>query len=143
MEGIVITGGVSLLLPGYAPVIQGTGVKTVGIDFSDIMGQYIKDGTLESVIGGHVAGGAYAVIMVVNRLYDHPLVEGPAFIKDNFLDVTPENVDDLDTCYFHKQFYTDEELRSCVYAFNENASMDDLQQLIDEYSISFLMEKYQ
>lgn len=143
VEGIVITGGVSLLLPGYAPVIQGTGVKTVGIDFSDIMGQYIKDGTLESVIGGHVAGGAYAVIMVVNRLYDHPLVEGPAFIKDNFLDVTPENVDDLDTCYFHKQFYTDEELRSCVYAFNENASMDNLQQLIDEYSISFLMEKYQ
>lgn len=143
VEGIVITGGVGTMLAGYAPVVQGTGVKTAGIDFSDVMGQYIKDGTLECVIGGHVAGGAYAVIMVVNTLYGHPLVDGAAFIKDNFLDVTPENVDDLDTCYFHKQFYTNEELQHCVYAFNQDASMDDLQKLIDEYSIEFLMEKYQ
>lgn len=142
VEGIVITGGVGTMLAGYAPVVSDTDVKTVGIDFSDVMGEYLKDGTLSGVIGGHVAGGAYAVIMVVNALYGTPLVEGPAFIKDNFLDVTPENVDDLEICYFHQQFYTDEQMQDCVSAFNPEASMENLQTLIDEYSIEFLMENH-
>lgn len=143
VEGIVITGGTPMMLAGYAPVVAGTGVKTVGIDFAETMGQYIKDGTLTAMIGGHVAGGAYSVIMLVNALNGTPLVDGPAFIKDNFLDVDANNVDDLDICYFHKQFYTDEELQNCVVAFNPDATFEDLQELIDNFTVEHLMEQYQ
>ncbi len=142
VEGIVITGGTTTMLPGYAPKLQGTGVKTVGIDFGEIMGEYLKDGTLTAMIGGHVAGGAYSVIMLVNKLNGTPLVDGAAFIKDNFLDVNPDNVDDLDVCYFHKQFYTDEEMQNCVVSFNPNATFADLQKLIDDFTIAHLMEQY-
>lgn len=142
VEGIVITGGTGLLLPGYAPVVEGTGVKTAGIDFGEVMGEHLKSGLLSGMVGGHVAGGAYSVIMLVNKLNGTPLMDGPAFIKDLFLDVTPENVDDLNTCYFHKQFYTDEQLQHCVVAFNPDATIDDLYNLINCYTIKDLMKQY-
>jgi ABC-type sugar transport system substrate-binding protein len=142
-DGIVLTGGIFALLPGYGPVMEGTDVKTAGIDFSDSMSQYIKNGTLYSVTGGHVAGGIYSVILLVNELNSTPLSDGPAFLQDGFLLVNPDNVDDLDVCYFHKQLFTDEEIQNCVVAYNPDATMETLQALIDSYTMEHLMEKYQ
>ena len=143
VEGIIITGGTGLLLPGYAPILEGTGVKTVGIDFGEVMGEHLKSGLLSGMVGGHVAGGVFSVIMLVNKLNGTPLADGPAFIKDLFLDVTPQDVDDLNVCYYHKQFFTDEQIKNCVVAFNPDAGMDDLSALINSYTIQGLMEQYQ
>jgi hypothetical protein len=107
------------------------------------MSQYIKNGTLYSVTGGHVAGGIYSVILLVNELNSTPLSDGPAFLQDGFLLVNPDNVDDLDVCYFHKQLFTDEEIQNCVVAYNPDATMETLQALIDSYTMEHLMEKYQ
>ena len=142
VEGIIITGGTTTMLTGYLPVLEGTGVKTVGIDFGEAMNEPLKSGLLSGMIGGHVAGGAYSVIMLVNKLNGTPLVEGPAFIKDLFLDVNPENVDDLSVCYYHKQFFTDDQIRNCVVAYNPNATIDDLNALIEFFTIENLMKQY-
>jgi ABC-type sugar transport system substrate-binding protein len=142
-DGVVITGVTMLLLPGYGPVMKGTDVKTAGIDFSGTMGEYIKDGTMYSMTGGHVAGGVFSVIMLVNELNDTPLSDEPVFLQDGFLQVNPENVDDLDICYFHKQLFTNEEMQNCVVAYNPDATLETLQALIDSFTMEHLMEKYQ
>lgn len=144
MDGVLISGGCGNIMSGYATVMEGKGIPTVGIDFSEGQTQYFESGILEYVTGGHIAGAVYGVIMLVNQLNGTPLADGPAFIEDKFLEADGvEEAVAYDTCYFGGvNLFTEEEIRNCCVAYNPDANMDTLLAFIEKYTVEGLMEKY-
>jgi ABC-type sugar transport system substrate-binding protein len=145
MEGVLITGGTGNVMSGYSTVMEGKGIPTSAIDFSEGQTAFLDNGVLAYVTGGHISGATYAVIMLVNKLNGSPLVDGPAFVEDKFLEADgPEEAAKYDTCYFGGvDLFSDEEIRNCSVAFNPAATYDTLKQFIDNYTVEGLMAKYE
>ena len=146
MEGVVLGVGAAVT-PAFELVAASVGreIAISGIDFfatqSSSMGE---DGILKYMTGGHVVGGAYAAIMMINKLNGTPLVDEGVFIEDYFLAAqNQEEAEVLDTCYFGVDLFTAEEIREHCIAFNPDATYEKFLEFIKGYSADQLMQKYQ
>lgn len=76
-DGIIIAGMTQYCLPGIVQTLEQTGninkIKVAGIDFNEFQFDYMEQGALHGIVGGHFAGPTYTAIHTVIKIDILPL----------------------------------------------------------------------
>ena len=117
----------------------GISMPVYGTDVDPNVIQAIKDGKISAATGA--AGtycGTFAALLLVNYLDGHPILDengkAPATKGVKTIMITKENVDDFEENWINNEIFTEEELQSLLYKYNENVTWADYQKMIDEYN---------
>ena len=117
----------------------GVSMPVYGTDVDPNVIQGIKDGKISAATGA--AGtycGTFAALLLVNYLDGHPILDengkAPATKGVKTIMITKENVDDFEENWINNEIFSEEELQSLLYKYNENVTWADYQKMIDEYN---------
>lgn len=146
-DGIVIVGMTQFVLAGVVQTLEQYGkvgeIPVAGIDFNEHQTDYFERGALIGIVGGHFSGPIYSAILMANKINDTPLTDEPAFIENNFIELTSyeesKGYDDaMDATGF--TFYPADVLAQCLVANNPSFTYDDLMAMRDAYGLDYLLK---
>lgn len=153
LDAIFMTGGTGSQLEGALAALDKHGkrgeIKLGVIDFidADMMKEYLEDGTLFSIAGGHYVDPIFTAAMLINAVEGNKLSDKPEQIDLQFIDFL--SVDDALDYYDYVEndadgvyAYTDEELALMIKSLNPDLTMDALRQMAKDYSIADVMERH-
>lgn len=117
----------------------GVSMPVYGTDVDPNVIQGIKDGKISAATGA--AGtycGTFAALLLVNYLDGHPILDengkAPATKGVKTIMITKDNVEDFEENWINNEIFSEEELQSLLYKYNENVTWADYQKMIDEYN---------
>ena len=117
----------------------GISMPVYGTDVDPNVIQAIKDGKISAATGA--AGtycGTFAALLLVNYLDGHPILDengkAPATKGVKTIMITKDNVEDFEENWINNEIFSEEELQSLLYKYNENVTWADYQKMIDEYN---------
>ena len=117
----------------------GVTMPVYGTDVDPNVIQGIKDGKISAATGA--AGtycGTFAALLLINYLDGHPILDengkAPATKGVKTIMITKDNVDDFEEYWINNEIFSEEELQSLLYKYNENVTWADYQKMIDEYN---------
>ena len=117
----------------------GVTMPVYGTDVDPNVIQGIKDGKISAATGA--AGtycGTFAALLLINYLDGHPILDengkAPATKGVKTIMITKDNVDDFEEYWINNEIFTEEELQSLLYKYNENVTWADYEKMIEEYN---------
>ena len=144
MDGIVICGP-QYVLPGVYKALKDSGrtdIQLTAIDFNEYQYEYMEDGILDGIIGGHFSGPVYSAILMANAIQGNPLTDGGVMIEGNFIELSaPEEAKTYADDVYGKYFYTDEELSNCLVKNNPEFKYEDLMKMVENYSLQDIIDR--
>ena len=153
LEAIFMTGGTSSQLEGALAALDKHNkrgvIKLAVVDFidADLMKEYLDDGTLFSIAGGHYVDPLFTTAMLINAVEGNKLSDKPEQINLQFIDFASaeDAVDyydyvenDADEVYA----YTSEELGQLIKSINPDVTIDTIRQTAADYSIADVMTRH-
>lgn len=126
---------------GALSAMESAGVEmpVYGTDVDPNVIQGIKDGKISAATGA--AGtycGTFAALLLINYLDGHPILnedgKAPATKGVKTIMITKDNVDDFEEYWINNEIFSEEELQSLLYRYNENVTWADYEKMIDEYN---------
>lgn len=153
LDAIFLTGGTNSQLEGALAALDKHNrrgeIKIAVIDFidADLMEEYLNDGTLFSIAGGHYVDPVFTAAMLVNAVQGNRLSDTNETITLNFIDF--QSFDDARNYYQYVEndadgiyAYTEEELGMMLRSINPDLTMDDLRAMAAAYSIEDVMTRH-
>ena len=111
------------------------------------MKEYLEDGTLFAIAGGHYVDPVFTAAMLVNAVEGNRLSDKPEEINLQFIYF--QSADDAVNYYDYVEndadgiyAYTEEELGMMIKSINPDLTMDGLRQMAADYSIEDVMERH-
>lgn len=122
-------------------------MRILGVDISPDLLPYLKDGSLDAGCGAHWVAATYAMIMLENYLDGMPMLDADGKVglpRNVQLIAVPAEMADLYERFWIDEFpYEEEEIKQLLYRYNPDVTLQDLQNVIDSYSIEDrLIAKY-
>lgn len=146
LDGLVICGMSQFVLSGVVSSLEEhnlTEQVQVGcIDFHEYQTEYLKSGVLDGIIGGHVVGPYYGLILIANIINGTPLTEEKVVLQDNFIELT--SYDDAvawDTYGKPGEIYSAEETVNMIQAVNPDFTYDSFLEVINNYSLDDIIAR--
>lgn len=146
LDGLVICGMSQFVLSGVVSSLEEHGmteqVQVGCIDFHEYQTEYLKSGVLDGIIGGHVVGPYYGLILIANIINGTPLTEDKVIIQDNFIELT--SYDDAvawDTYGKPGEIYSQEETVNMIQAVNPDFTFDNFMEVINNYSLEDIVAR--
>jgi ribose transport system substrate-binding protein len=122
----------------------GVTMPVYGTDVDPNVIQGIKDGKISAATGA--AGtycGTFAALLLINYLDGHPILDengkAPATKGVKTIMITKDNVEDFEEYWINNEIFTQEELQSLLYKYNENVTWADYEKMIEEYNFESRM----
>lgn len=147
MDGLVIAGMSQYVLSGVMSTLEEKKltdqISVTCIDFHEYQAEYLKTGALDGIIGGHVVGTFYSLILMANIMNGTPLTDEPVIQQDNF--ITLDNYDDAALWDSYAQtgdFYSADEIKNMMVVNNPDYTLADWQQMIADYSIADIVARH-
>lgn len=153
LDAIFLTGGTNSTLEGALSALDKHGkrgeIKLACVDFidADQMKEYLEDGTLFAIAGGHYVDPIFTAAMLINAVQGNKLSDKPEEINLQFIDF--QSAEDAVNYYDYVEndadgvyAYTDEELGQMIKSINPDLTMDALRQMAADYSIEDVMERH-
>lgn len=147
MDGLVIAGMSQFVLSGVMSTLEEKKltdqISVTCIDFHEYQAEYLKTGALDGIIGGHVVGTFYSLILMANIMNGTPLTDEPVIQQDNF--ITLDNYDDAALWDSYAQtgdFYSADEIKNMMVVNNPDYTLADWQQMIADYSIADIVARH-
>lgn len=146
MDGIVIAGMSQYVLSGVVSSIEEANlqdkISLSCIDFHEFQTEYLQSGILDGIIGGHVVGTFYSLILIANKINDTPLTEDKMLIQDNFIELASyEDAQVWDEYGKPGRIYTEDEILNMMVVNNPDYSLDDFNQMIQDYSLADIVAR--
>ncbi len=122
-------------------------MKVLGVDISPDLLPYLKDGSLDAGCGAHWVAATYAMIMLENYLDGMPMLDADGKVglpRNVQLIAVPAEMADLYERFWIDEFpYEEDEIKQLLYRYNPDVTLQDLQNVIDSYSMEDrLIAKY-
>lgn len=153
LDAIFLTGGTSSQLEGALSALDKHNkrgeIKLAVVDFidADLMKEYLDDGTLFSIAGGHYVDPIFTAAMLVNAVEGNKLSDKPEQIDLQFIDF--RSYDDAIDYYKYVEndadgvyAYTEEELAAMIKSLNPDATIDSIRAAASAYSIEDVMTRH-
>ena len=106
------------------------------IDFHEYQTEYLKSGVLDGIIGGHVVGPYYSLILIANIMNGTPLTEEKVVMQDMFIELTNgEDADKWDTYGKPGELYSAEETLQMMKVVNPDFTFEDFAKIVADYSL--------
>ncbi len=146
MDGLVIAGMSQFVLSGVVSSLEENKledkVSVACIDFHEFQTDYLKSGVLDGIIGGHVVGTFYSLILMANLMNGTPLTEEKAILQDNFIELASyEDAQVWDEYGKPGTIYTAEEIKNMMVVNNPDYSYEDFLQMIENYSLDDIVAR--
>lgn len=122
-------------------------VKVYGTDLNPTLLENLVDGTLAACGGAHWVSALYSAILLENAMDGHKLTDADGkvpFINDAKMITVPAECADLYQRFFiDENPYEEEEIQNLLYKYNPDVTLDDLMEVINNYSLEDrLIAKY-
>ena len=153
LDAIFLTGGTNSTLEGALSALDKHNkrgeIKLACVDFidADQMKEYLEDGTLFAIAGGHYVDPIFTAAMLINAVEGNKLSDKPEQIDLQFIDF--QSVDDALDYYKYVEndaegiyAYNEEDLALMIKSLNPDLTMDSLRQMAADYSIENVMERH-
>ena len=106
------------------------------IDFHEYQTEYLKSGVLDGIIGGHVVGPYYSLILIANIMNGTPLTEEKVVMQDMFIELTNgDDADKWDTYGKLGELYSAEETLQMMKVVNPDFTFEDFSKIVADYSL--------
>ena len=153
LDAIFMTGATQSQLEGALAALEKHNkrgeIVIAAIDFIDaeLMKEYLDDGTIFRIAGGHYVDPVFTASMVVNAIQGNKLSENYEAINLKFVDFSGSEdavnyyefvENDADNIYA----YTEEELAQMIVSNNPDFTIEQLKQIADSYSIQDVMDRH-
>ena len=146
MDGLVIAGMSQFVLSGVVSSLEENNlqddIQVTCIDFHEYQTQYLESGVLDGIIGGHVVGTYYSLILMANLMNGTPLTEEKALIEDNFIELA--SYEDALICVEYGatgDIYIAEETLNMMQKVNPDFTYEDLLAVVDAYSLDDIVTR--
>lgn len=144
LDGLLICGMSQFVLSGVVSSLEEHNlqdkVDVACIDFHEYQTEYLKSGVLDGIIGGHVVGPYYGLILIANIMNGTPLTDEKLILQDNFIELA--SYDDAviwDTYGKPGTLYSAEETRNMVA--NPDFTYEDFLKVIADYSLDDIVSR--
>lgn len=146
MDGLVIAGMSQYVLSGVVSAMEEHGktedISLACIDFHENQTEYLKNGILDGIVGGHVAGPFYNLILMANAMNGTPLTDEPQLIQDNFITLSsPEDADAWDTYGKSGKMYSAEEILDMMVVNNPDYNLEAFNKMVADYSMDDIIAR--
>ena len=115
-----------------------TKVVTTGIDQGTL--DNFDAGTIVMVNGDYFVNGIMSVIALQNYLEGNALVDedgnAPWIYNTTSIDINADTIDVFRTVFTERLCYSDEELKNMTYDYNNDFTLEDLEEIIASYSFA-------
>ena len=118
-------------------------VKIAGFDTYAGMKKDFEDGWLVGMAGGMAPDALFAFICLYNKLDGTPLSEDIIWLLQKEIIVKSAEECDAYEAYIDKAdvlLYSDDQIKSLIGKFNPDATLDDVKEMMDLYTIEWVME---
>ena len=117
--------------------------KYAGIDFNEFQFDYMEQGALHGIVGGHFAGPTYTAIQMINILNGTPLTEEKVQLQDMFIKLGSNEEAQTYANYINEvgYLYSEEEIKNCLVLNNPDFTFEDLKAIADSYSLQDLLDR--
>lgn len=128
-------------------LLTNTNVKLATRDFFTGMEDAFNNGTLAVACGGMAPDALYSLAMCYNAVCGTPLSDEYISCQQKYIFLTSAEECQLYETYFGSdlshvgEIYTVDYLNSLLKSNNENLNAETLQQLMDEYSMDWILEQ--
>lgn len=144
MDGLLICGMSQYVLSGVVSSLEEhklqDKIDVACIDFHEYQTEYLKSGVLDGIIGGHVVGPYYGLILIANIMNGTPLTDEKLVLQDNFIELASyEDAEAWDTYGKPGTLYSAEETRNMVA--NPDFTYEDFLQVIADYSLEDIIAR--
>jgi ribose transport system substrate-binding protein len=153
LDSIFLTGGTDGFLEGALSALDKHGkrgkIKVAVVDFIDAaqMKNYLKDGTLYAISGGHYVDPVFTMSMLVNAIQGSRLSDKAEGISLHFIKLN--SYDDAVNYYKYVEneqenilAYNDDELKQMIKKDDPALTIDDLHTKAASYSIDDVMTRH-
>lgn len=153
LDAIFLTTGTNTQLEGALAALDKHNkrgeIKLAVIDFidADLMREYLEDGTLFRIAGGHYVDPIFTSAMIINAIEGNPLSDTNEQIDLKFIDF--KSYEDAVNYYKYVEneeesiyAYTPEELGQMIRSINPDFTLEDLRTMADAYSVQDVMERH-
>lgn len=118
---------------------QSEEIKVYGTDLSPTLLEYLENGSLAACCGANWTNALYTAIMLENAMDGHKFTEEdglPAIIEDaGFISVPASCADLYNKFFIEENPYEDSEIEAMLYRNNPDVTLDDLKDMIHNYSL--------
>lgn len=146
MDGILIAGMSQYVLSGVVSAIEENSlqdkISVSCIDFHEFQAEYLESGILDGIIGGHVVGPFYSLILISNIMNGTPLTDEKMIIQDNFIELSSYE-DALIWEEYGKvgNIYSEDEIKDMVSVNNPDFNIEVFNEMISNYSLVDIVER--
>ncbi len=153
LDAVFLTGGTASQLEGALAALdkhkKRGEIKLAVVDFidADLMKEYLEDGTLFSIAGGHYVDPIFTAAMLINAVEGNRLSEKPEQIDLQFIDF--QSYEDAVNYYQYVEndadgvyAYTEEELGQMIKSLNPDLTIDSLRATAAAYTIEDVMTRH-
>jgi len=148
MDGIVVAGMSQYVLSGLVETLKSQkkgidDIQVAAIDFHEFQKEYLEEGYLDAIIGGHIEGPTYSAILIANRINGTSLSEEPMLIQDNFIKLSSKEEAERWDEYVAEDgyIYSPEEIANCLVVNNPDFNLEVFQKMIDDYSLEDIVAR--
>lgn len=153
LDAIFMTGGTNSQLEGALSALDKHNkrgeIPIAVIDFidADLMEEYLEDGTLFRIAGGHYVDPIFTASLVINAIQGNPLSDQYEEITLKFIDFEKSS----DAIDYYKYVendnegiyaYTEEELGNMLKSINPEFTIEELKQIALNYSVEDVMDRH-
>ena len=122
-------------------------VKVYGTDLNPTLLENLKDGTLAACSGANWVTALYSAVLLENAMDGHKLTDADGkapFINNVKMVTVPADCSDLYQKFFiDENPYEEEEIQNLLYKYNPDVTLEDVTEMIDNYSLEDrLIAKY-
>ncbi len=147
MDGLLLSsttgGGGETIMNTLQSLVEPGAIKIVAFDTFEGMEEGFEDGWLTALAGGIAVQCVPDFIMLYNAVDKTPLAEGYTVLYQNFIFIT-----NLEECSTFAQYidnpehmiYDAETIRSLAKRYNPDATLDDLVNLMESYSLGWVVD---
>jgi len=147
MDMILSGAGSQGMAEATVQLLANTGVKLVTRDFFTGMEDAFNNGTLAVACGGMAPDALYSFAMCYNAVAGTPLSDSYICCQQKYIFLTSAEECKTFETYFGSDLshvgdiYTEEYLNTLVKANNESLNAETLQQIMDEYSMEWILKQ--
>ena len=146
MDGLIIAGMSQFVLSGVVSAMEANGVEDKislsCIDFHEFQTDYLKSGILDGIIGGHVVGPFYSLILIANIMNGTPLTEDKVIVEDKFIELSShEDALIWDEYGNTGNIYSSDEIEQMMVVNNPDYTIDDFMKMIEDYSLEDIVSR--
>lgn len=146
MDGLVIAGMSQFVLSGVVSAAEennlSDSVAVTCIDFHEFQTEYLQSGVLDGIIGGHVVGPLYSLVLIANIMNETPLTEDKLVILDNFIELAS-----YDEALIWDEYgkpgtiYSEKEIKNMMVVYNPDFSLEELYTVVENYSLDDIVAR--